>query len=241
MRSENKKILKIAHRGYSALYPENTMESFRAAAEAGADMIEFDVHLSKDNRLVIIHDDTVDRTSDGSGYAGRMTFDELRGLDFSMGRGTGARIPLLEEVLDEFKNRMLMNIEIKNLPVKYNGIEARIAETVSSMGCEESVIVSSFDHNSLLKIKKIMPSLRTGMLYEAAWLCFEEEISRLAPYSLHPEVDTIDADQLMAASKKGYRIYTWVAKTRFEIERSIEFGFIDGIMVNDLNLFDGLM
>ena len=235
------RFLKIAHRGYSELYPENTLPAFEKAIEAGADMIEFDVHLSRDGRPVVIHDNDVDRTSNGRGFVKDMTLAELKELDFNF-RMTGdagmIRIPTLDEVIDAAAGRIMLNIELKNCPHKYPGVEEAVIAAIRDRGIRDQVIVSSFDHYALLKVKELAPEIRTGMLYEGGWLRFQDEVRELAVYSIHPAIDTIDVDQLAWAREHGYRIYVWVATKRKEIVALTEGGLVDGIMVNDLTLFE---
>lgn len=112
------KIMVAGHRGYKKNYPENTLVSFNKAIEAGVDMIEFDVHLTKDKKAVILHDDTVDRTTNGSGFVRELTLDELKSLDagsWFSSEYTGQKIPTLEELLDSVSDnkKLLFNVEIK--------------------------------------------------------------------------------------------------------------------------------
>lgn len=234
-------FLKIAHRGYSHIMPENTIPAFLKAAECGADMIEFDVHLSKDGRAVVIHDNDVDRTSDGTGFVKDMTLQELRELDFNflkishLGR---IPIPTLEEVIDAIPAHIILNIELKNCPYKYDGIEEEVIAILKRKNSFERVIISSFDHFALEKVKKLAPAAKTGMLYEGGWIFFREEVQRLGAYSVHPAIDTADTDQLRWARSAGYRIFPWVAKSVKEITFLKENGIADGVMVNDLSLFN---
>ncbi len=236
-----KEFLKIAHRGYSEKYPENTMPAFLKAIEAGADMIELDVHLTRDGFAVIIHDNDVDRTSNGRGAVKDMTLDELRQLDFNFLKDESlgeVRIPTLEELIDVVRGRTMLNIELKNCPYKYPGIERKVADIVRRKGVIDDVIISSFDHFALVKVKELDPDIRTGMLYEGGWLRFTEEVGDLGAYSIHPAVDTIDVDQLRWARREGYLVYPWVAKNRREILWLMDEHLADGAMVNDLSLFN---
>lgn len=104
-------VVKVGHRGAAGHEPENTLRSFRRAMELGADMVELDVHLCGSGELVVIHDETVDRTTDGTGEVAKMTLDEMRALD----AGKGERIPTLQEVIDLATGRMDINIELKGL------------------------------------------------------------------------------------------------------------------------------
>lgn len=234
-------FLKIAHRGYSERYPENTIPAFLKAAECGAEMIEFDVHLTRDGHTVVIHDNDVDRTSDGSGFVKDMTLRELKELDFNflkishLGR---IPIPTLEEVIDAVPEHVLLNIELKNCPYKYDGIEESVIAILKKKNASQRVIVSSFDHFALEKTKQLAPELKTGMLYEGGWLFFRDEVKRLGVYSIHPAIDTLDIEQLRWARLEGYLVFPWVAKNLKEIQFLKQYNIADGVMVNNLSLFD---
>ena len=165
------KPLIIAHRGASSRAPENTMASFRKAVELGADAIELDVHRSKDGYLMVCHDERVDRTSNGKGYIKDFTLRELKSLDAGRWIGEefkGERMPLLEEVLElVLKNNILLNIELKNGPIFYEGIERDVINLVKNYGLVDETIISSFNHYSLLQVKGIEPRIKTGILYIA--------------------------------------------------------------------------
>jgi glycerophosphoryl diester phosphodiesterase len=232
-------ILKIAHRGYSERHPENTLPAFEAALDAGADMIELDVHLSRDGRLVVIHDDYIDRTSTGRGRVGDMDLAELRQHDYShifKHQGPCA-IPLLEEVIDLVKGRAMLNIEVKNLPSRYRGIEKALVDLLAAMGYADDAVVSSFDHLCLDEIKRLDPGIRTGMLYDSLWISFCREVEILGCYSVHPSLDAFDLEQARWAHARSMKVYPWVAKDRASLERLAGTGLVDGIMVNDLELF----
>ena len=234
-----KNILKIAHRGYSEKYPENTMPAFEKAIDAGADMIELDIHLSKDGKLVVIHDNHIDRTSDGSGQVKDLTLKELLSFNYNYNnREPGfVKIPTLEEVIDKAIGKVQLNIEIKNCPYRYNGIESELIGLLKHKDFSKDAIISSFDHYSLLELKKIDPEIKIGLLYDSVWLKFEDEIEELNPFSIHPGIDVVDPDQLKWAKEKGLMVYTWVAKDQTTIDRLKRIDYIDGIMVNDLELF----
>lgn len=232
------RILKIAHRGYSEKYPENTIPAFIKAIEFGADMIEFDIHLSRDGRIVVIHDDSIDRTSNGTGMVKDFTLNELREYDYSFNFGKGMiQIPTLEEVLELSAGKILLNIEIKNCPNNYAGIEKELVETLTKFDSIESAVISSFDHHSLLRMKGINRNIKTGMLYDSLWIKFREEIRELDVYSLHPGIDSAYTSELKWASDAGYKIYPWVAKSRKDMDLLAGTGWVHGIMVNDLRLF----
>ncbi|HOO73543.1 MAG TPA: glycerophosphodiester phosphodiesterase family protein [Spirochaetota bacterium] len=232
-------VLKIAHRGYSEKYPENTMPAFKAALDAGADMIELDVHLSRDRKLVVIHDETIDRTSNGSGRVGDMSLAELRKFDYrhTFREKGPCDIPLLEDVIELVKGRAGLNIEIKNLPSHYRGIEEILAGTLKKTGFLDDALVSSFDHFSLEEIKRVEPAVKTGMLYDSLWLSFNREVDILGCFSVHPSIDSFYPEQARWAREHGMKVFPWVAKDRETLNMLVGSGLVDGVMVNDLDLF----
>ena len=162
------KTLVFAHRGASARCPENTLEAFSAAVELGAEGIELDVQLSKDGEIVVAHDERLERVSDGTGYLNDHTLKELKSLDFSKPLpGAVCRIPELAEVFSLIKPSALkINIELKNTERLYPELPEKLLALVNKYGMEERVIYSSFNHYSLLHIKKIDSRAKTGILYD---------------------------------------------------------------------------
>lgn len=150
-------------------FPENTMLSFRKAVEMGADWIELDVHLSSDGKLVVIHDELLDRTTNGRGPVGARTFAELRKLDAGAWHGpeyTGERIPSLEEVLAWAHDAgTFVDIEIKSGPIVYPGIEAAVVKALADAGMTQRSIVISFDHHAVRRVKEADGNVATGVLY----------------------------------------------------------------------------
>ena len=128
---------KLAHRGYSYLYPENTMLAFQKAIERGFDGIETDVHLTKDGYLVLCHDETIDRTSNGKGYIKDLTLDELKQYSFSCHSQYNEKIPLLKDLLLLIKDKdILLNIELKTDVIHYQGIEKKVYDLVDQIGVQ---------------------------------------------------------------------------------------------------------
>jgi glycerophosphoryl diester phosphodiesterase len=232
-------FLKIAHRGYSARYPENTLLAFEKAVEAGADMIELDVRLSQDGRLVVIHDERIDRTADGTGAVTDLSLAELRRYNFNnrMAEFGFIEIPMLDEVIGWAGNRVMLNIEIKNGPVRNVGIEQKLADLLQETRFTDRVIVSSFDHDALSEMKRIAGSVRTGMLYNSVRLRFADEVRALGVFSVHPRADAVEAGQLRWAKSSGIQVYPWVIKDRETLNAFRASGYVDGVMVNDLALF----
>ena len=158
-----KQVQVYAHRGASAYAPENTLPAFALAMEQGADGIELDIHLTKDGELVVIHDEKVDRTTNGTGLVKDYTLAELRGLcaDNGMEGFSEARIPTLREVLALVRpGNMKVNIEIKTGILWYDGIEEKALRLVQDMGMQDRVIWSSFNHYSIEKVRQLAPKPR---------------------------------------------------------------------------------
>nr|WP_284700202.1 glycerophosphodiester phosphodiesterase [Gracilimonas sediminicola] len=162
----------IGHRGASAYYPENTMAAFRAAYEMGAEMIELDILLSKDSVPVVIHDETLDRTTNGTGLVADYTLTELRKLDAGLWFGrehAGEHIPTLEEVLQFAKGKIALNIEIKTEAVTddyLEGIEEKALNLVKKYEMEDYVLYSSFDYRAISHLKQLDVDISVALLYE---------------------------------------------------------------------------
>ncbi len=185
-----KRPLIIAHRGASAYAPENTMASFIKALEMNADGIELDVHMTKDKALVVCHDEKVDRTTDGEGFVKDFTLEEIKSLDAGSWFGEefkGQKIPELREVLELIKDTdIMLNIELKNAPIIYAGIEKKTIDMISEYKMEDRVIISSFNHYSLIEVKRINSRIKTGVLYIAGLVEPWIYAKRLNADALHP-------------------------------------------------------
>jgi len=229
--------LVIAHRGASAVAPANTMPAFERAVELGADGIEFDVHLSADGVPVVIHDFAVDATTDGSGRVAQMTLAQLKQLDAGShfdSAYTGERIPTLEEVLQTFENRLLLNVELKSVSLRDNGLERAVLALVARYELGSRVLLSSFNPFSLRRAKQIAPHVRAGLLYapdlplflSRAWL------APLFPHEArHPEHTMVDARYMTWARRRGYRVNAWTVDDPDEMRRLIGLG-VNGIITN---------
>ncbi|MBM2845354.1 MAG: Glycerophosphodiester phosphodiesterase [Bacteroidetes bacterium] len=169
-RKPTQRPLVVAHRGSSGTAPENTMIAFRIAAEAGADMIELDVRMTKDFHLVVHHDQNVRRTTNGSGHIWDKTLEELRTLDagsWFSAKFKGERIPTLRQVMEMLPPHVMLNIEAKSDgdPRKYNHFEESCILIIMEKKFEERALVSSFDHKFLARIHALYPTIKTGALY----------------------------------------------------------------------------
>ena len=158
----------ICHRGYSSRYPENTMLAVQKAVKTQADGMEWDVHLTRDGEVVVMHDELVDRTTDGTGFVKDYTWAELRRLDASgpfRGKVRPQRVPALKEYLEFIApTNFKTNIELKTETFDYNGIEEKVWNLVQAFGLEDRVLFSSFHAQSLLRLKEIAPAAPCGLL-----------------------------------------------------------------------------
>lgn len=158
----------IAHRGFSGRAPENTLAAFSKAIEAGADMIELDVHESKDGELVVIHESDLRRTTNGSGRVGDLTLEELKRLDAGISFSAefaGERIPTLSQALDLVRGHILLNIEIKFDVVKHDIVTEKVLALIHQWQMRDQVILSSFDPRALDHSRKVDPEVKTASLY----------------------------------------------------------------------------
>jgi glycerophosphoryl diester phosphodiesterase len=230
------KPLVIAHRGASAYAPENTLPAFNLAIELGADGVELDVSLTQDGVPVVLHDDTVDRTTNGRGAVNQMTLAQVQQLDASnkFEKYRGARIPTLEEVLRAITCRGSVNIELKNLTLKADGVEAATLAVIKSVGALDKVMVSSFNPIALRRMYQLDPLVPRGLLYRPnlpiylrrAWL------RPLAhPTAMHPHSSMVTREFVAWAHAKGYQVNTWTIDDPEEMKRLIELG-VDAIMTN---------
>lgn len=148
------------HRGNPAEHPENTLASFRSAIELGVDMIECDVHMSADGELVVIHDHTLDRTTNGSGLVAQHTLAELRELD----AGGGERLPVLAEVSQLARDRVGLCVEIKQIPIPYPDLEVKLIAQLRDLDTLDQTAVLSFHHGAVRRLKELEPRLAVGVL-----------------------------------------------------------------------------
>ncbi len=223
----------FAHRGASGEAPENTLVSMKKAAAAGAKAVEFDVQLSKDNRLVVIHDYRVDRTTDGSGYVMRKTLGELKKLDAGSWYSreyTGEKIPTLEEVVELLPEDTLLNIEIKSFMLDKRDIAGRVVDVVERYGIEERVIISSFDHKLLKGVRERSRDIKIGLLFYGRLLGIKdyEGIRELNPWSIHPSQDYLDKEYIKHLKGTGCKIYTYTVNSKERLEELKKQG-VDGL------------
>ncbi len=220
----------IAHRGASGYAPENTLSAFQKGLELGANMIELDIHLSRDGELVVIHDPTLERTTNGTGYIKNYTVKELKQFHASKRFESyqGEQIPMLQEVFDLAKKRAAFAIEIKNGPILYPDIEKKLVRLIEKNDLVDDTIVIAFYHPSLKEIKRLNPDLKTGILYAGGLIEPWKVAETVGANALHPKYDYIMADVIAEAHKRDYLVYPWTINTPREIEQWLDYG-VDGI------------
>lgn len=246
---QREQVVVIGHRGAAGHAPENTVESLRRAVELGARTVEFDLRVSADGHVVVMHDDTVDRTTDGSGRVSRHTLEELRRLDAGHGwpaedgsypyRGKGLRVPTLEEALEAADGAFrVMELKADAGP----GLPERAIETVRRMGCEGSVLMASEDERALRIVRDRLPAVPTNLA--------EGEARRF--YALHlvglqrrwrgrgrvlqvPEVHegrvVVTPRFVAAAHDRGLDVQVWTVNDADTMRRLVEYG-VDGLVTD---------
>lgn len=233
-----KQVQVFAHRGASAYAPENTLPAFALAMEQGADGIELDVHLSRDGELVVIHDEALDRTTNGTGLVKDHTLAELQALcaDNGMPGFAAARIPTLEEVLTLVKpGTMAVNIELKTGILWYDGLEEKALRLVESLGMQDRVIWSSFNHYSIEKVRQLAPDARTAYLYSDIICDVEKYAAARGVDGLHPGLYNVKmADFLQRYLASGLDVRVWTVNEADDLRRLMDAGA--DVITNDPKL-----
>lgn len=222
-----------AHRGASREAPENTLEAFEAALDSGADYIELDVQLTKDEQLVVFHDETIDRTTNGKGKLCDITYAELQKYSAGSWFGTnkefaGAKVPLLSEVLDLVGDEIMLNIEIKNHGDIVKTVEKTV-ELIHEYDITESCYVTSFSYKALKNVKKLDPDIKTGLI---------ANVAAASGYSRLKYVDVLSLNQIFvnatvvsAAHQNGKRVFVWTVDQTPDMKKMISLG-VDNIITN---------
>jgi glycerophosphoryl diester phosphodiesterase len=214
--------LVTGHRGAGFLEPENTLRSINRAIELGVDQIEIDVHLSKDERVVVIHDTTVDRTTNGHGYVSDFSLAEIKGLD----AGEGECIPILEEVIELTKGRVILQIELKGLDV-----EKETVKIVEKKDVLDGVILTSFRHRAVKNVKMLNPKIETGILF----VCRPVDVVQLATSAhadaIHPNINYVDKEMVYQARMHNLKVRVWNADDEKTLSKMISLG-VDAIGTN---------
>lgn len=224
----------IGHRGAAGEAPENTLRSFALAFEQGAEGIELDVHITKDGEIVVCHDTTLDRTTNGSGLICEKNLDEIKELDagsWFSDAFIGERVPLLREVFEIVPRGFLINVEVKHA---YEGLmEKALLSFLRESGRMEDVVISSFDHKVIQRIKLAEPDVKVGLLYAANLIdhaAYAQQIG-VEVHSLHPYHHHFEKEDGDAAAGAGLATYPYTVNVTRDFKKMIDAG-VTGIITD---------
>lgn len=230
-------VMVIAHRGYSGEAPENTLAAFKKAIEAGCDMLEFDIHFSKDRQIVVIHDETLERTVNAQGRVSDHTLADLKKFDAGFWFSPdfkGERIPTLQEVLNLAKGKILVNIEIKSPSHGYYSVTELAEQALKEVKKAEmlkEVIFSSFNPAALEKILEIEPRAYVAILFHRDWN-FVQEITRGKSFEvLNLRKDFLTPEKIARIKGLGFMVNVYTVNEEAELRKFVEWG-VNGIITN---------
>ncbi|MFB1081768.1 glycerophosphodiester phosphodiesterase [Jeotgalibacillus sp. JSM ZJ347] len=229
-------LISVAHRGAASYAPENTHAAFQKGIELGADFIEADVHLSKDGELIIMHDESVDRTTNGSGLIKNMTLEELKGLEAGSHFHPdyyGEPVITLNELMESFYGQVGLLIEIKH-PALYPGIEEKVVEVLSQYPATESVIVQSFDIDAMKRIHELDSDLQIAVLMKASFVPVSlwqlDDLTSFATY-INFNISSVVKRTVDEIHARGGKVLVWSKKDKRLIQKAVSYG-VDGIITD---------
>lgn len=230
-------IMVIAHRGYSGEAPENTLAAFKKAIAAGSDMIEFDIHFSKDRQIVVIHDEMLERTTNGLGRVSEHNLADLKKFDAGFWFSpnfSGERIPTLAEVLNLAKGKILVNVEIKSPThglYSVTELAEQALKEVKQAQMLSEVIFSSFNAAALEKIREIEPRAYVALLYHREWN-FVQEITRGKSWQvLNLRKDFLSLEKITRIQGLGMLVNVYTVNEEEELKKFVNWG-VNGIITN---------
>ncbi|XEC92920.1 glycerophosphodiester phosphodiesterase [Paenibacillus tarimensis] len=234
--------LVVAHRGASGDAPENTMAAFDLAVSLGSDFIEIDVRMSKDGQLVVIHDETLDRTTNGQGLVNDYTLEELKALDagsyFDPAK-TQESIPTLEEVLERYTGQTGILIELKDPPL-YPDMEQKTAGIVTRYMENGNIVIQSFHHESMRTMHALLPEIPIGVLIsEQHQPMTVERITELSSYATYfnYNFELLDERMVKAIHALNRKVMSWTIRENEQLEQTLKLG-VDGIITDYPGWFD---
>jgi glycerophosphoryl diester phosphodiesterase len=225
------RFYRCAHRGASGHAPENTLAAFRLAMEMGAEMCELDVQQTADNRLIVMHDDTLNRTTNGKGNLWEMTLAELQQYDAGSWfdpRFAGEKLPALEDVIALARGKLQLNLEVKTHGHE-SGVAASVVATIRRERFEPECVVTSFDWKIVDEIKVLAPELKVGYIF--GWKEFAEEVFGRPADLLSAHYSLVDKTFLARARDSGKKVHVWTVNYKWLMRRLIKLG-VDGIITN---------
>lgn len=227
----------FAHRGFKGKYPENTMLAFREAEKAGADGIELDIRLTKDGEIVVIHDETVDRTTNGKGFVKDLTYGEIRPLNAG-GENFNEPVPLLKEVFQWLKtNDLLCNVELKSDQYNFMKIEAPLIALIKQYGLEDRIILSSFNHYSLVYCYQLAPEIEMAPLYTEALFMPWIYAKSMKAKGMHPHYSVAPNEIIEPALQAGIAVRPYTVNDEKEMLRLFKIGCTAFITDDPLKAF----
>lgn len=228
----------FAHRGDLAHAPENTLPAFQQAIHKGADGVELDAKLTSDGHVIVIHDTTVNRTTDGSGRVASMPLEEIRSLDAGRWFGEafhGTRVPMLSEVFEAVGNEKLINIELTNYSSPRDRLVEAVCDLIRRHGNSHQILLSSFYAFNLQKAAQILPQVPRGLLALPGWkgIWARSFGFMFGEYqALHPHISDTFRQQIARAHRINRRVHVWTANTPDRVIQLKEWG-VDGIFTDD--------
>ena len=228
--------LVIAHRGASVYAPENTIAAFRLAAELGADAVELDAKLTADGQIIVHHDRTLDRTTNGTGLIQARTLAELRHLDAGShfnSSYSGERIPTLNEVFRAVADRLLINIELSNYASPFDRLPEAVVKLIREFSLEKRVLLSSFNPVGLMKARKLAPEIQLGLLVvdkEPRWL--RAFFNMIAPHeAIHPSIALVSEEMIEDQHRQGCWVNVWTVNELEDIKRLVHLS-VEGVITD---------
>lgn len=224
-----------AHRGASGYYPENTMLSFEKAIELGCNGIETDVQLTKDGVLILIHDEKINRTTNGTGWIKDYSCKKLSKLDAGSWLSkefTEERIPTAEELISLVKNKdIIINFELKNSIVPYEGMEEKILSLIYKHNMQHKVVLSSFNHYSMAKCREISKEIKTGILYAEGLYRPYAYAKTLGANAIHPSYQVINEEVVRESQEAGIDVNIYTVNDEKHMRHFLNMK-VDGIITN---------
>jgi glycerophosphoryl diester phosphodiesterase len=228
----------VAHRGASLVAPENTIAAFEAAVRQNADAVELDVQLTGDGELIVLHDDTLDRTTNGTGKVSQSVLQMIKELDAGAWFGDAFKkepVPTLADVFEAIGRKTFINIELKNYSSPFDDLAEKVAQLVKRHNLENQVFFSSFNPFALRAAKRQLPNVPTGFLtlkgLSRSWI--ESLVENIAPFdAIHPHLSDISPQTVHRAKQNGKKLFTYTVNTPQEIVAITNLG-VNGIITDD--------
>ena len=232
----NKKCKVFAHRGYSAKYPENTMLAFQKAYEAGCRGIELDVQRTLDGVLVILHDESIKRTCSHTGLVKEYTYEQLCDFDFSykFPQFGFQKIPTLQEYVEWAKDLdLITNMELKTSIVRYEGIEEEVFQMLCAYDMVSKVIISSFNHESIVKMKSLCPTIECAFLTDCVLLNAGAYCARYGIEGYHPRFQTLSVEAMKELKEHDIVVRPWTVNKKVDKAWVLDLG-VDALISNEV-------